>query len=201
MFQIENVVFDLGRVLLNWDPYGYMKKRFKKEVADFLRSYVFETDDWDLMDKGELTEDKLWEMKLKNYPEYREYILHMKEKVVELLSPIEENIKIVYKLKDMGYKLYILSNFSAKTFEKVYKKYEFFKYFDGMVISSHVKEVKPNVKIYKILVQKYNINPANSLYIDDKVENIETGKKLGFKTIHLEKPNMLKEMINKYIKI
>lgn len=198
---IKNIVFDLGRVLLNWDPYSYMLKHFPKDVAEFLEKNVFETDDWKLMDKGELTEEDLWEDKLKKFPEYKEYILHMKEKVLELLSPIKENVSLIPLLKERGYKLYILSNFSKETFEKVQKKYEFFKFFDGMVISSHVKEIKPNEKIYQILIEKYNIKPEESLYIDDKIENIETGKKLGFKTIHLDDPNKLEERLKEYINI
>ncbi|SHH29032.1 HAD family hydrolase [Thermosipho atlanticus] len=199
MHRIDNIVFDLGRVLINWDPYSYMIEKFKTEVADFLKKAVFDTDDWDLMDKGELTEEELWEKKLIKYPEYREYILHMKEKVVELLTPIEKNVKLIPVLKHKGFKLYILSNFSKVTFDKVYKKYDFFKYFDGMIISSHVGEIKPDEKIYKILIEKYNINPEISLYIDDKIENILTGQKVGFKTIHLEKPELLKAKLRAYI--
>ncbi|MBO8161235.1 MAG: HAD family phosphatase [Thermosipho sp. (in: Bacteria)] len=178
-----------------------MLKKFGKEIADVLRKAVFETGDWNLMDKGELTEEELWEDKLNKYPEHRDYILHMKEKVIDILIPINENISLIPKLKEKGYKLYVLSNFSKVTFEKVYKKNEFFKYFDGMVISSHVKEVKPEEKIYKILIERYKLEPAKSLYIDDKLENVEMGKKLGFKTIHLEQPEILKEKLKEYIEL
>jgi len=198
---IKNIVFDLGRVLLNWDPYSYMIKHFEKEVAEFLKKHVFETEDWQMMDKGEITEEELWQDKLGKYPDYKDYILHMKNKVLDLLVPIEQNVSLIPLLKEKGYKLFVLSNFSKNTFQKVFEKYDFFKYFDGMVISSHVREIKPYEKIYQILIKKYKVKPGESLYIDDKIENIETGKKLGFKTIHLEMPLKLEEKLKKYIEV
>ncbi|MBO8140460.1 MAG: HAD family phosphatase [Thermosipho sp. (in: Bacteria)] len=198
---IKNIVFDLGRVLLNWDPYSYMIKHFEKEVAEFLKKHVFETEDWQMMDKGEITEEELWQDKLDKYPDYKDYILHMKNKVLDLLVPIEQNVSLIPLLKEKGYKLFVLSNFSKNTFQKVFEKYDFFKYFDGMVISSHVREIKPYEKIYQILIKKYKVKPGESLYIDDKIENIETGKKLGFKTIHLEMPLKLEEKLKKYIEV
>lgn len=198
---INNIIFDLGRVLINWEPEKYMKKVFDENTTSFLLEKIFNTNDWNLMDKGVIDEKTLWENKLNQYPEYKKEIEHMKNKVLDLLTPIEENAKLLYILKEKGYNLYILSNFSKIAFQKVYEKYDFFKLFDGMIISSHVKSIKPEDEIYKILIEKYKINPAESLYIDDKIENIKTGEKFGFKTIHLEKPEDLKDKLSKILKI
>lgn len=198
---INNIIFDLGRVLINWEPEKYMKKVFDENTTSFLLEKIFNTNDWNLMDKGVIDEQTLWENKLNQYPEYKKEIEHMKNKVLDLLTPIEENAKLLYILKEKGYNLYILSNFSKIAFQKVYEKYDFFKLFDGMIISSHVKSIKPEDEIYKILIEKYKINPAESLYIDDKIENIKAGEKFGFKTIHLEKPEDLKDKLSKILKI
>lgn len=198
---INNIIFDLGRVLINWEPEKYMKKVFDEKTISFLLEKIFNTNDWNLMDKGVIDEQTLWENKLNQYPEYKKEIEHMKNKVLDLLTPIEENTKLLYILKEKGYNLYILSNFSKIAFQKVYEKYDFFKLFDGMIISSHVKSIKPEDEIYKILIEKYKINPAESLYIDDKIENIKAGEKFGFKTIHLEKPEDLKDKLSKILKI
>ncbi|ACJ75610.1 HAD superfamily hydrolase [Thermosipho africanus TCF52B] len=198
---INNIIFDLGRVLINWEPEKYMKKVFDEKTISFLLEKTFNTNDWNLMDKGVIDEQTLWENKLNQYPEYKKEIEHMKNKVLDLLTPIEENAKLLYILKEKGYNLYILSNFSKIAFQKVYEKYDFFKLFDGMIISSHVKSIKPEDEIYKILIEKYKINPAESLYIDDKIENIKAGEKFGFKTIHLEKPEDLKDKLSKILKI
>ena len=197
---IENIVFDLGRVLINWEPDKYMMEKFDKNTTEFLLKNVFNTPDWNLMDKGEISEKKLWENKLEQFPQYKEEIEHMKNKVLYLLTPIEENTKLISQLKELGYKLFILSNFSEKAFEFVYNKYDFFKCFDGMVISSHVRAIKPEEKIYRILIEKYNLKPEKSLYIDDKIENIEAGKKLGFNTIHLQNPRDLKRKLSEFLK-
>ncbi len=198
---IKNLVFDLGGVLLHWEPYEYMLKEFGKDVADFLNQKIFEDVDWSLMDQGIYTEKELWEKKKAELPNYTEYICILEDVVPKLLVPVEENVRLVGKLKELGFKLYILSNFSLHNFEYVYKKYDFFKLFDGMVISSHVKAVKPHEEIYRILIDKYSLKPSECLYIDDRKQNAETGLKLGFNVIHLDKPQNLKQALEKVLKI
>ncbi|QTA38299.1 HAD family phosphatase [Thermosipho ferrireducens] len=192
---IDTVIFDLGRVLINWYPYKYMKEKFGEDLAEKLNKAIFNATEWNLMDKGLLSEEELWNLHLKRFPDLKFYIEHLKSKVTEFLTPIEDNIKLIPKLKEKGYRLFILSNFSKNSFEAIYKKYDFFNYFDGMVISSHHKTVKPEKKIYQILIEKYNITPSTSLFIDDKIENINTARELGFSTIHLENPLELKKQL------
>lgn len=197
---IKNIIFDLGRVLLNWEPYKYMLETFPKDVADELNGKVFESEDWWLMDKGIFSEEQLWQKKLRELPHLSEYILHMKNKVPELLTPIEENIRLIPRLKQKGFKLYILSNFSEKNFELVYNKYDFFKFFDGMVISSHVKLAKPQKEIYLELIKKYSLKPEESIFVDDKLENVSAAQRLGFKTVHLENHANLAEELHRILK-
>ncbi|MEJ5228538.1 MAG: HAD family phosphatase [Pseudothermotoga sp.] len=196
---IENIVFDLGRVLIQWDPYGYMLKNFGEPVATFLNDNLFEAREWNLLDKGELEEDLLWQMMLERFPQYAQHITHMKENVLQILLPIEENTKLLPQLKTMDYKLYVLSNFGKRGFDYVYKTYEFFKYFDGMVISYRVKQIKPDSQIYKILIENYNIDPSKSIFIDDKLENTQTAQKIGFKVIHLKDHTVLKGELQRII--
>ncbi|MCX7653365.1 MAG: HAD family phosphatase [Fervidobacterium sp.] len=192
---IRNIIFDLGRVLIDWRPYEYMVKEFGSEVAIFLWKNVFDTVEWNLMDKGEITEEQLWNMFKEKFPEYKEYIEKMSLKVPELLTPISENVELLMPLKRMGYQLYVLSNFSRGNFNYVYKKFEFFKIFDGMIISGFVKQIKPEVEIYQTLIFNFNLNPFESLFIDDKEENIKTAKFFGFNVIHLPDHSLLKERL------
>lgn len=197
---IKNIIFDLGRVLLSWEPYKYMLETFPKDVADELNEKVFESEDWWLMDKGIFSEEQLWQKKLRELPHLSEYILHMRDKVPNFLTPIEENVKLVPKLKQKGFKLYILSNFSEKNFELVYNKYDFFKLFDGMVISSHVKLAKPQKEIYLELIKKYSLKPEENIFVDDKLENVSAAQRLGFKTVHLENHVNLAEELRRVLK-
>lgn len=199
--EINNIVFDLGRVLIDWQPEMYMKERFSEDIATFFWKHIFNSEEWNLMDKGELTEEQLWDLFSQRYSNYIYYINHMKEKVPELLIPIQNNINLLPALKRLGYKLYVLSNFSSMNFEYVYKKFDFFNIFDGMVISSHVHSVKPELKIYEFLIQKFNINPSKSLFVDDKIENIQSAQRLRFNVIHLTDPKELKSKLEEYLQI
>lgn len=197
--QIDTIVFDLGRVLIHWDPYGYMVEHFDEEVAKVLTEKVFSIEECNLMDKGEISEAQFWKMVEERYPEYGEYIRHMKSAVLSLLKPIEENAKLLPVLKKMGYRLLVLSNFIYKAFEHAYNTFEFFKYFDGMVISSHVKKIKPNEDIFYELMERYGVVPMHSLFIDDRKDNIETASRLGFSVIHLTDYRVLKEELEKVL--
>jgi len=196
---IKNIVFDLGRVLLEWEPYRYMLENFPKHVADEMNEKIFESKDFWLMDRGLMNEDQLWQKKIEELPHLREYILCMKEAVPKLLRPIEKNVKLLPKLKEKGFRLYVLSNFSEKHFELVHKKFDFFKYFDGMVISSHVKLAKPEKEIFLELIKRYKIKPEESVFIDDKLENAKTAQELNFKVIHLTDQMDLEEELRKIL--
>ncbi|PLV57032.1 haloacid dehalogenase [Thermotoga sp. SG1] len=192
---MENIVFDLGGVLIDWRPCEYLVESFPEEVAQVLEREIFRHEDWKKMDRGVLLENKLWEKKKKELSEYREYIERLEREVPQLLKPIEENVKVVPVLKKKDFKLYILSNYGRIYFEMVRKKYDFFDFFDGMVISSHVGFIKPEKEIYLELIRRYGIVPKESLFIDDLKENVEAARRLGFKVVHLEEPSRLKEVL------
>lgn len=197
--EVKNIVFDLGRVLIDWRPYEYMAQEFGDKVAAFLWKNVFDTTEWNLMDKGEITEEELWNIFIERFPQYTEYLKKMSEKVPELLIPIEENVRLLKPLKEMGYNLYVLSNFSRGNFKYVYEKFDFFSLFDGMVISGFARQIKPDVRIYQILMENFNINPVESIFIDDREDNIRTAKLLGFDTIHLPDHTLLKIELEKAV--
>ncbi len=199
--RIKNIVFDLGKVLIDWQPYEYMVKKFGKETAEFLEKVIFSSKEWNLMDKGIINEQELWNLFMYKHPEYKIPIEHLKENVTNLLIEIKDNTKLLEPLKAMGYKLYVLSNFSELNFAYVYGKYDFFKKFDGMVISSHVKQIKPDKEIFEILIERYDIIPQESLFIDDRLENIQTAKMLGFEVIHLTDHTRLKEEFERKLNI
>ncbi|WP_448378072.1 HAD family hydrolase [Fervidobacterium sp.] len=199
--EIDTLVFDLGRVLIHWDPYGYMVGEFGEDVAKRLVERVFSAPEWNLMDKGDISESQLWRMMEERYPEDARYIHHMKNAVLNLLKPIEENTRLLPILKAHGYRLCVLSNFSYKAFEYVYNTFDFFKHFDCMVISSHVRKIKPNEDIFYELMGRCGVRPSNSLFIDDRADNIETARRLGFHVIHLVEHGKLKEELEKILGI
>jgi len=200
VFEVKNIVFDLGGVLIDWRPCEYLLESFPEEVARVLEKEIFKHEDWKLMDRGVLPENELWEKKKRELPEFKEYVERLEREVPELLRPIEENVRLLPALKK-SFKLYALSNYGKIYFEMVRKKYDFFKLFDGMVISSHVGYLKPEKEIYLELIRRYGIAPEESLFIDDTPENVKTAREIGFRAVRLEKPSKLKEILVRELKI
>lgn len=198
--EVKNIVFDLGGVLIDWRPCEYLLESFPEEVAKVLEKEIFKHEDWKLMDRGVLPENKLWEKKKRELSGFREYVERLEREVPELLRPIEENVKLLPVLKK-SFKLYALSNYGRIYFEMVRKKYDFFELFDGMVISSHVGYLKPEKEIYLELIRRYKIVPEESLFIDDTPENVKTAREIGFRAVRLEKPSKLKEILVRELKI
>ena len=101
----------------------------------------------------------------------------------------------------MGYAIYLLSIFPGDQFEKYRLQNSFIDQFDDRIISGDVGLAKPDKKIYELAIQKFNLVPENSLFIDDKMENIKGAESVGIKTIHLKKPEDLKILITKFINV
>lgn len=184
---VECIVFDLGRVLIKWYPEEYVAQRYGESIALELGELVFNSQEWIEMDRGTLDEDELWSIKFQQIPHRRVILEELRERTIEFLEEIVDNTRLLPMLKEKGYRLYVLSNFSARMFERVRAKYRFFEHFDGIVVSSHYGYVKPDPRLYTVLIEKYGVNPEKSLFIDDKLENVDIAKGLGFKVLHLPK--------------
>lgn len=190
---IKNIVFDIGRVLLNFDPIAFLKCKFNDELIEKeLYSAVFLSSEWLELDKGIITDDDAIEIFSKRHEKYSPHISQIIKEWHTILTPIEGTVETLYTLKNKGFKIYLLSNFHRSAFEKVYNRYEFLRLVDGRVVSSDVRLLKPNKVIYENLCESYLILPEESLFIDDTLENIKAAKELGFSTIHFENPEQLK---------
>jgi 2-haloacid dehalogenase len=195
MNNINTIIFDFGGVLIDWNPRYMYRNEFEEssEMEHFLSKVC--TDDWNLQqDKGRslaegtrILQDKFPEhgVKIKLY--YDQW-----EKMIK--GHIPQNVTILRKLKEK-YKLYGLTNWSAETFPIVFKRYSFFKLFDGIVISGEEKLIKPDKKIFERMLERYHLEAKSSLFIDDNMNNIQAAKEIGFATIHvLEKTDLESEL-------
>ena len=106
-------------------------------------------------------------------------------------GPIEGTVKILKDIQAKGIPVYGLTNWGADTFPIVFEQFEFLRSLNGIVVSGDEKQVKPHPDIYKILINRYQINPESCIFIDDNFMNIETAKTLGFKTILFVSPESL----------
>ncbi len=181
---IRNIIFDLGNVIFNFKPKHFLRKYtndeeyIRKFISNVIRSRI-----WLKLDRGTISIKKAEEEFFKKFPEDREFIKTFFIYWMEMLTPIQENIEVLYDLKSNGYKVYILSNFIVEAFDYVKKKYDFLSLFDGKVISGQVKVIKPELEIYQKLLNKYNLIPEECIFIDDVRAFLSRAKKLNINTI------------------
>lgn len=191
-YQITAIIFDLGNVLLKWDVYRLYKRFFPnpEAVDSFLQEIHFF--EWNAQqDAGRSFKEGVAVLSAE-FPQYAEliqaYDTYWEDCVTE---PIDGTIQIARELKNAGWPLYILSNFSLEKFSLVHSRYDFLNIFDDLIISGEHKLVKPDPSIYEYTLQRINREAGECLFIDDSLSNIEAARMLGFQTIHFRSPEQL----------
>ena len=193
-------LFDLGGVFFDWDPNHFYKNVFENiEEREFFLVEVC-NDQWNVQqDAGRSIAEAELEL-IPKFPHYEKEIkMYYKNHRKMIRGVFEESIDILKKLKDKNYECYVLSNWSAETFLGMTDDYPFLKLFDGLIISGEDKLIKPDHAIYQLARDRFNLNPEETVFIDDKQENIEAAKGLDFKTIHLIDPKNIEIEINQFL--
>ncbi len=202
--KIDTIIFDLGGVLVDWDPQNLYRKIFKtQEEVDWFLSSVC-TSEWNIeQDGGRLIADAV-ALKTIEFPEYKNQIEQFYKRWEEMFSGIiEENVEIQQKLiANPNYKVYALTNWSGEKWDKALELFPFFNDFDGVVVSGIEKTRKPFDAIYQLILGRYNINPATTLFIDDNIDNVIAARKNEITAIHFTgeiKLEILLEKLNIFI--
>lgn len=178
---IRNIILDLGNVLISFNPSEYLEKNYPREVRDIILKDVFGSSEWLLLDDGKLTLAEAIDRIAQRSSLKREEIALIFNKRTDIMFPLDTNVRLLPELKKRGYRLYYLSNFPSDIFDEVKNDYPFFRHFTGGIISAEVKFSKPDIRIFKILFEKYGINPEESLYVDDIESNVKAAEFLGMK--------------------
>ncbi len=179
---IRNIVFDLGNVLISFRPDEYLEKnKYPADLRKKIISDIFQSSVWLMLDNGNITTEQAISLISEKSSLGREEIGLIFKKRVEIMFPLDNNVRMLPALKERGYKLFYLSNFPLDVFDVVKNKYSFFRYFDGGIISAQVRYSKPDPAIFNILLKKYYLDPAESLYIDDLEANVNVADSLGMK--------------------
>ncbi|MEK6782958.1 MAG: HAD family phosphatase [Bacteroidota bacterium] len=197
--KIDTIIFDLGAVLIDWNPRYLYRKIFKteEEIDWFLENIC--THEWnEKQDAGRSFEEATEELVVL-HPQHEEAIQAWYGRWKETMKgPIAESVDIFRELKKSGrYKIYALTNWSAETFPWALEKFEFLHWFDGIVVSGVEKTRKPFPEIFNILFDRHKINPASALFIDDNFKNIEGGQAVGLPGIQFISSAQLKEDLQK----
>ena len=192
---IKAIIFDFGNVLLEWNP-GLVYRHFFPNDAEGMERFFQEVNfmEWNLQqDKGRPFTEGVAVLS-EQFPQYapliQAYHDRWKDSIGELITGTVDLLK---QLKQAGYPLYGLSNWSAETFPYARQKYDFFDLFDNMVISGEVGHVKPDPEIFQILLDKIGRPAQECLLIDDSLPNIHQAEKMGFAIIHFQTPEQLEK--------
>ena len=193
--EITTIIFDFGGVLVDWNPRHLYRGEFENDAAmeAFLDHIGWE--EWNLQqDKGRSLAEAT-EVLQRQFPDYHSKIqLFYGQWDKMLKGEIPENVAVLQELKQK-YKLYGLTNWSAETFPIALERFSFFKFFDGIVVSGEEKLVKPDEKIFRLILDRYHLDPKSTLFIDDNRNNIDTAKNMGFSTIHVtDQTDLRKEL-------
>jgi 2-haloacid dehalogenase len=197
---VKKFLFDLGNVFFDWNPERVLKPMFADDerMNFFINNISFPLLDT-RCDAG-ITIEVAVNDAIKKFPDF--------EKEIKLYYPnhgnmvggfFQKTVDIFYKVKKLNYPCYILSNWSAETYEGMEDQYPFLKEFDGKIISGRDFLIKPDPAIYELAISRFDLIPEETLFIDDRLDNIEAAQKLNFQTIHLTDPSLIQELIEPYI--
>ena len=189
MTKIKNIVFDFGGVLVEWNQRYYYRNYFNDdERMEYFLTNVC-TNKWNLAnDRGRTYAETTAELAAE-WPEFSEAIkmfpLHWSEM---LKGEKTEGVALLRQLGKLGYRLFGLTNWSAENIHVAFERFDFLSLLEGTVVSGIEKTVKPEPEIYNILLERYSLQAGESVFIDDKAENVEAAKALGFKGVVFDNP-------------
>jgi len=199
MNKIKAIVFDFGGVLLDWNPRYLYREYFIDDptaMENFLTEIGFSA--WNLeQDRGRPIAVAVAELS-ERFPQHSHLIRAYGERWEQAIAgPIQPTVDILRALKEAGYPLYGLSNWSAETFYRVREKYEFLSWFDAIVLSGEAKLIKPDPAIFQHFLEKVGRTAEECLFIDDSPANVEAANRLGFTAIRFTSPEQLQADLTK----
>lgn len=192
---IDTIVFDLGGVLIDWNPKYVYRTIFdtEEEIDTFLNEVC--NMEWNVQQDAGRSLAEATESLVSHHPKWEKEIRAYYGRWEEMLGgAILESVDILESLKAGGqYRLYALTNWSNETFPIAFARYEFLKIFEGILVSGDEKLIKPDPAIYTLLFDRYKIDPATSVFIDDSLKNVEGAKTAGMRAIHFRSPMQMRE--------
>jgi 2-haloacid dehalogenase len=187
-------IFDLGGVLLEWDPRFLYRKLFDGDEAameHFLATVC--TTAWNKrQDAGRSFAEAVQEL-LPLHAEKIELIEAFGKRFGEMIrGPIDGAVEVLAELKERKVPLYALSNWSAETFPAQRERFDFMSWFDGIVISGMEGVIKPDPRIFRVLLERYGVTPQSAVFVDDVADNAAAASALGVHGIHFRSPEQLR---------
>ena len=170
---------------MEYEPFDYLKAQYESEKAEGLMELIYNSPHWIEADRGVYSISELYKIFSEKRPEWADDIrsLLSRETIMSIMTPKIDTVEFLNELKASGYKIYLLSNFSKENFAWVDEAYAFLREVDGRVISSHVKLIKPDPRIFELILKRYGLEACESVFIDDIPANVRAAEDLGIYTI------------------
>jgi 2-haloacid dehalogenase len=198
---IHTIIFDLGGVLVDWNPAYLYRKIFSDEAEmHYFLTHVC-SPAWNNEQDAGRTIATATELLVRDFPHYRDQIEAYYGRWTEMIAgPIAGTVDVLTALKEQQrVRLLALTNWSHETFPYALRHFPFLAHFEGILVSGHEQLKKPDPAIFELMISRYQLGElAGVLFIDDNAENIETAAALGIKTIHFVSPDLLKSSLISY---
>ena len=179
-----NFIFDFGNVLVDFKPVEYLSGLFSdRSLVEKLYNVVFKSPEWLKMDQGLLTHNEAKEIFCAREPDHQAEILLTINNANDIVSRINGTIELLPKLKDLGHRIYYLSNMHIEIRDHLLENHEYIDMFDGGVFSCDINLIKPSPEIYRYIINKYDLIPGECIFFDDVEENVSAAEKEGMKGV------------------
>ncbi len=191
---IDSVVFDIGNVLVTFDPPAILGELFPDDAAlrDELLHRIYRSPYWIELDRGTLTPEEAAVCMAQGREELRPVIEQTIARGRDLKRPIAAGVDVLRMCKARGKRLYILSNYPRASFERLPALFDFFSLFDGATVSSYLHLLKPDPAIYQALLTRFGLDPARTLFLDDTRANVEAAVREGIQGFWVESQEKLR---------
>lgn len=196
----KNIVFDIGNVLVDYNIKAFLaKKGFGSDMIKRILKASIMSPYWEAFERCDLSEEEAMRAFVSLDPEIEKEIYEAYENIHGMLTIRPFAISLVKELKEKGYGVYYLSNYSSKAYRECNDSLAFMEYMDGGCLSFQEKMTKPDVRFYNCFLERYHLSAQDCIFVDDTPENVEVAKQLGFQGIVFESYEKTLEMLNLHI--
>lgn len=195
MSQLHTVVFDLGGVLIEWDPrHLYRQLMPADEVDPFLEEIDFLT--WNSgCDAGLPWDDAVAQLSAR-HPHRAQLIAAYPERFAEsLVGAFEDSVALLRELRDAGIRLLALTNWPRESFRHARERFDFLEWFEGIVVSGEEGVAKPDPRIFALLLERFDLDPAHTLFVDDAERNVQAARRAGLQAVRFTSATQLRRSL------
>lgn len=191
---VSNVIFDVGNVLIDfcWEKTCKML-HFSQDIIDAFEKNMILTDVWDMLDEGTISLEHAILRFIEAMPQYEKEVRLFWEHADTFVEEYDYAFELIKELKEKGYKVYLLSNYPLDMYKLHWPAFRFFELVDGYIVSAVEKLRKPDIRIYKLLCERYGLEPSACVFFDDRQINVDAAIEVGMQGILFESDETVKQ--------